>query len=379
MSSSIQPTQPTPSSQQPIDERTARLALTRMGEPGNEALQTVIASRGVRDTVAALISGRLVVPGVFGERYSRAQALQDQRNGEQVGARLIIPQDPDWPRAVNDLRAPPLCLWVRGDLHLPRVAERSIAIVGARSATQYGTHTAADLAVGLGERGFAIVSGAAFGIDAAAHRGALATDAPTVAVMAGGIDRLYPAAHTGLLHEIARVGAVISEQPPGVAPIGSRFLKRNRLIAAISCGTVVVEASLRSGSFNTAHHAVETVRPVGAVPGPVTSMQSAGCHQLIREGKAELVTDAAEVAELVGRMGFDLAPVKRGQSRATDALEEFDRIVYEALPMTKFIDVDALSASVNGAVMTVRAALGRLGLQGFAENDGGDGWRKPKR
>ncbi|MGA8047197.1 MAG: DNA-processing protein DprA, partial [Dermatophilaceae bacterium] len=229
---------------------------------------------------------------------------------------------------------------------------------------------------GLCERGFAIISGGAFGIDAAAHRGALAVDGVTVAVMAGGIDRLYPASHSTLLGEIARSGALVTEQPPGTAPIGSRFLGRNRLIAALGCGTVVVEASLRSGSLNTAGHAQTINRPVAVVPGPVTSMQSAGCHHFVRERGAELVTDAAEVAELVGRMGFDLAPVKRGEHRALDDLQPHERVVFEVLPLRAYADVAALATASGLDPMTVRAGLGNLAARGDAVTDGLDGWRK---
>ncbi|KAB7746041.1 DNA-protecting protein DprA [Nostocoides sp. F2B08] len=359
-----------------LDERTARVALSRLGEPGLESLRDAVARFGAAETLERLRGGTLTLTGVTPSRFDARTVEEDVRKAERLGARVVIPADAEWPRQLSDLPVPPLCLWVRGPIDVGEATERSIALVGARSATSYGSQVAADLAAGLCERGFAIISGGAFGIDAAAHRGALAVDGATVAVMAGGIDRLYPASHSTLLGEITRTGAIVTEQPPGTAPIGSRFLGRNRLIAALGCGTVVVEASLRSGSLNTAGHAQTINRPVAVVPGPVTSMQSAGCHFFVRERGAELVTDAAEVAELVGRMGFDLAPVKRGERRALDDLEPDERVIFELLPLRKYADVAALAAASGLDPMTVRAALGILSARGDAVSDGLDGWRK---
>ena len=359
-----------------LDERDARAILTRLGEPGLESVRDAVATHGATETLEQLLRGALTLKGVSLSRFDRRLLDEDRRNAQRLGARVLIPTDDEWPRQLADLPVPPLCLWARGPADLASVTDRSIALVGARSATSYGTQVAADLAASLCEREFAVVSGGAFGIDAAAHRGALAVDGVTVAVMAGGIDRLYPASHSALLAEIIRTGAVVTEQPPGTAPIGSRFLGRNRLIAALSCGTVVVEASLRSGSLNTAGHAQLINRPVGVVPGPVTSMQSAGCHFFVRDRGAELVTDAAEVAELVGRMGFDLAPVKRGEHRPQDDLKPHERVVYEVLPLRAHADVAALATASGLDQLAVRAALGVLVARGEAVTDGLDGWRK---
>lgn len=360
----------------PRDERSARIALSRMGEPGSPGIHEAVTRWGAVETVERLVTGASGVKGAMPDRFSAERLADDLRHAEQMQARVVVPSDPEWPRQVDDLGVPPLCLWVLGPVDLGEVTERSVAIVGARSATAYGGQVAADLAVGLCERGFTIVSGAAFGIDAAAHRGALAVDGTTVAVLAGGIDRLYPASHGPLLREIARTGAVVTEQPPGVAPIGSRFLGRNRIIAALTSGTVVVEASLRSGSLNTAGHALAINRPVGAVPGPVTSVQSAGCHVFVREHGAILVTDAAEVADLVGQIGLDLAPVKRGSSRPIDDLDPADRVLFEALPLRGYADLGSLARASSLADRAVRAGLGRLELRGLAVSDGLDGWRK---
>lgn len=363
----------------PEQERAARVGLSRLGEPGAPGMTEVVARHGAIRALERLVTGAVEAKGVIPEHYSFERLQADLEHADRLGARVVIPTDEEWPRSLDDLEHPPLCLWVRGPAGLDEVAARSVSIVGARSATAYGAQVAADLAAGLGQRGFAVISGAAFGIDAAAHRGALAVDACTVAVLAGGIDRLYPSSHAQLLGAIAESGAVITEQPPGVAPIGSRFLQRNRIIAAFSCGTVVVEASLRSGSLNTAAHAVNVRRPVGAVPGPVTSMQSAGCHQLLRDHKAEVVTDVDEVAELVGRLGQDLAPVKRGHTRPIDSLEPEDRALFEALPMRSHCDVEVLSRAAGLTSRQVRAGLGRLELKGLASTDGLDRWRKSAR
>lgn len=360
----------------PTDERVARVALSRLGEPGSAGIRDAVARWGAVDALDRFVRGSVIQTGVDPERFRAEQLEEDLRHTDQLGARILSPADAEWPAQLRDLPVPPLCLWVRGPIELGPATERSVAIVGARSATAYGTQTAADLAAGLGGRGFAVVSGGAYGIDAAAHRGALAADADTVAVMAGGIDRLYPSSHTQLLGAIAGQGALITEQPPGVAPIGSRFLSRNRIIAALACGTVIVEASLRSGSLNTAKHTEDLHRPIGAVPGPVTSMQSSGCHQWIRDMRAQLVTDSEEVADLMGRLGLDLAPVKRGASRVTDELDPADRALFEALPLRNYAAVDALSHSVNLTQREVLASLGRLEMRRLAQGDGLDGWRK---
>jgi DNA processing protein len=221
---------------------------------------------------------------------------------DRLDARVVVPGDAEWPTGLDDLGgSAPLCLWVRGPVDLAAAVRRSVALVGARAATAYGEHVAADLAAGLAEAGCTVVSGGAYGIDVAAHRGALAVGGPTIALLAGGVDRTYPAGNHTLLESLAREhGAVVAECPPGTAPVRARFLLRNRLIAALSGATVVVEAAWRSGALSTATHAAALLRPLGAVPGPVTSMASAGCHRLIRDGAAVCVTGTPDVLELVG-------------------------------------------------------------------------------
>ncbi len=228
----------------------------------------------------------------------------------------------------------PLGLWVRGPARLDELG-RSVAIVGSRSSTSYGEDIALELGARLAHEGFWVVSGAAFGIDQAAHRGALAAaagSAGTVAVLATGVDRAYPAAHRSLLDYIAEVGAVVSEAAPGCAPTKVRFLARNRLIAAFSRGTVVVEAAVRSGALNTASWAGGLHRPVMGVPGPVTSEPSEGVHELLRCGGATLVTTAEHVLELVGGSGEHLVEVRRGRVRRRDRLTSRQQQVLDAVP-----------------------------------------------
>ena len=210
-----------------------------------------------------------------------------------MGGRLVTEDDDEWPAlaftsftgVTGRMRAQahkPMVLWVVGSGRLDDVADRAAAIVGTRAATAYGEYVAADLAAGLVGRDAAVVSGGAFGIDGAAHRAALAAEGLTVAVLAGGIDVPYPAGHASLLRRIAEEGLLVSEYPPGVRPARHRFLTRNRLVAALAGATVVVEAGARSGAANTAAWARALGRSVCAVPGPVTSSASVGCHALLR-------------------------------------------------------------------------------------------------
>jgi DNA processing protein len=266
-------------------------------------------------------------------------------------------------------------MWVLGDPDLATLADRSVSVVGARTSTSYGDAIAAGFGSGLAERGWTVVSGAAFGIDAAAHRGALSVDGPTVAVLAGGVDRPYPLAHSTLLARIAEVGSVVAEVAPGMAPTRPRFLLRNRIIAALPRGVVVVEAALRSGSLNTARTAAEIGRPVGVVPGPVTSMMSAGCHQARRDGLAEIVTDVDEVIDLIGDLGVDAAPRRRAEPVLTDLLDPADAQVLASAPVRRASTSTDIAIAAGIPERVAVAALGRLLLQGFVRRDG-EGWRK---
>jgi DNA processing protein len=266
----------------------------------------------------------------------------------------------------------PLALWVIGTADLSEVPMRAAAIVGTRAATEYGEHVASDLSAGLCERDVAVVSGAAYGIDGAAHRAALAAEGCTVAVLAGGPDVAYPSGHSALLHRVQRSGLVVSEYPPGVRPARHRFLVRNRLVTALSGVTVVVEAGLRSGAANTAAWARALGRVVCAVPGPVTSSVSAGCHELLRGG-AQLVTRAEEVVEIAGRMG-EFADELPRPSTALDELSDTGKRVYEALPARGARSTDELSIEAGLPVAQLQGQLALLELAGLVQRDGGR-WR----
>jgi DNA processing protein len=296
-------------------------------------------------------------------RIRPAEALLALRQAGRFGMRLLVPGDDAWPERVGDLAEhAPHALWARGDVARLATLERSVALVGARAATGYGEHVTIELASGLVDRGFAIVSGAAYGVDGAAHRAALASRGSTVAVLAGGLDRFYPAGHEQLIGRILDRGVVLSEVPPGTAPTKWRFLQRNRVIAALANATVVVEAGWRSGSLNTAHHALTLSRPLGAVPGPVTSAASAGCHRLLRETPALCVTTADEVAELAGG-GVAARHASDGDDEPSDP-DGIRRRVLDALSTRGGRRVDRIAALSGLGIDRVRAELGLLELDG---------------
>jgi DNA processing protein len=285
----------------------------------------------------------------------------------------VAPRDAEWPRQLDDLGdARPLGLWVRGRPSLRVWALRSVAVVGARACTEYGAHVAAALAGGLAERGWVVVSGGAYGIDGAAHRGALAARGATVAVLACGVDRPYPRGHAALIGRIAEQGLVVGELPPGDHPTPSRFILRNRVIAALTRGTVVVEAAQRSGSLSTARAAQRLGRFTMGVPGPVTSALSVGVHELLR-GEAALVTDAAEVVELVGDIG-ELAPVRRGPVLPRDLLDPPVRAVLAALPGDRAAPADEIALGARTTRDEAIARLYELRALGYVERHG-DGWK----
>ncbi|WP_426595231.1 DNA-processing protein DprA [Cellulomonas sp. McL0617] len=301
---------------------------------------------------------------------------RDREELDRLGGVLLVPGDPRWPAGLADLAAEaPFCLWVRGAPDLRAMLGRAVALVGSRASTTYGERVAFDLADGLTGRGATVISGGAYGIDAAAHRGAVARDGATLVVLAGGVDRAYPAGNARLLEAVvAAGGALVSEVPPQSLPTKSRFLQRNRLIAAAGRATVVVEAAWRSGAMSTANHAARLLRPVGAVPGPVTSAASAGCHRLLRDGVAVCVTDADEVSELAGLTGADaVAADVAADARArrpTDHLDPVTRRVLEALPRRTAAEAGRVAASAGVSAAEANAALGLLELDGWAVRRG---------
>jgi DNA protecting protein DprA len=283
-----------------VNELLARAVLFSAIEAGHPFWSSEISTRG-----ALVVYEKLSSSGYDSIKNEKLISTLRQLSGDQVlseiaanDARLITPIDDDWPEQVNDLAAPPIGLILKGNisaLHQP-----SLAIVGTRNPTSYGARIAGDFAAGFADREWAIVSGGAYGIDSYAHKGALIAEGVTVAVIASGIDINYPAGNTRLFAEICESGAMVTEFMPGQRALPHRFLTRNRLIASLSKATLVVEAAFRSGSLRTARDAAEIFRPVMAIPGPINSPTSEGCHRLIGERAAEIVTSVADAVEFVG-------------------------------------------------------------------------------
>jgi DNA processing protein len=268
-----------------MDIRDMRLVIAAHHEPGATKISQDINQRGVEDVFSAI------------PQNLRINLRESYMAIQQCGGELLIPEDPRWPALLNDLEVPPIALIVKGDTSILKT--ESLAIVGTRNPTPYGVRNAQEFAVGFVDRGWAIVSGGAYGIDSAAHKGALIAEGLTIAVTASGLDSTYPAGNQRLFDEIVENGAIITEYLPGVIARPHRFLVRNRLIAALSRGTVVIEAAFRSGSLRTARDASELLRPVMAIPGPINAPTSEGCHRLIGERSAELVTSVADAYELL--------------------------------------------------------------------------------
>jgi DNA processing protein len=370
------------------EERLARAALARVLEPGYRGTWEAVATYGAPAVWAALRAGG-PVPVLSPQRVAaarhRAQGYAPERDLEalaKLGGRLVCPGDDEWPgeRLTWPLGLlahgePPLSLHVRGQHRLRQTVERSVAVVGARAASAYGVTAAGELSLGLAERGWTVVSGAADGIDGAAHTGALAAaqGAPTVAVLAGGLDRPYPAGHAGLLRRIASTGLVVSEQPVGSAPMRSRFLVRNRLIAALTRGTLVVEASTRSGSKSTASMAADLDRHVMAVPGAITSAGAALPNELLRNG-AICITRAADVVAQIGPMDAAAEERRVGEHRPRDDLSAVARQVLDAVPVRRAAGLSSIARAAGVSPLVAQQVLPPLVLHGLVEHKP-DGFR----
>jgi DNA protecting protein DprA len=283
-----------------MNEIDARAILFSAIEGGQIFWSSEISTKGALAVLEKLLRG-----GYDSIKYEKLITSLRGISGDQVlseidkhQARLLTPIDEDWPVQVNDLAAPPIGLIIKGNVSA--LQQRSLAIVGTRNPTSYGARIAGDFAAGFADREWAIVSGGAYGIDSYAHKGALIAEGVTVAVIASGIDVNYPAGNTRLFAEICESGVMVTESMPGQRALPHRFLTRNRLIASISKATLVVEAAFRSGSLRTARDAAEMFRPVMAIPGPINSPTSEGCHRLIGERAAEIVTSVADAVEFVG-------------------------------------------------------------------------------
>jgi DNA processing protein len=374
------------------DESYARAALTYLAEPADLRLGALVRSRGAVEALASIKAG--TVPGMspsamramrrWQVRLDEVPAPGEVAGFRRAGIRLVCPGDPEWPGQLADLGdAQPYALWLRGNADLRFSCLRSVAMVGSRAATAYGSYVASEFAASVAARGWAVISGGAYGVDAAAHHGALGAGGVTVAVLACGADVPYPAGHKDLLDAAAAQGVVVSEWPPGVTVTRLRFLVRNRVIAALARGTLVVEAGQRSGALNSARHARDLNRQLMAVPGPITSDLSAGCHHIIREWQGTLVTSAAEVIEC-------LSPVTAAPERAPGAVgtpgqgrppvlgrDELDpeaAAVLDALPSRGGMGPGLIGRRAGLDTATVMRCLGALAAAGFAERCAG-GWR----
>ncbi len=366
-----------------IADRFARSVWTGIAEPGDRVAGLMVAALGAPTALECLAerwqASRIVAAVAdagadsltetdatealkrWHPRVESPSALIGLKQAARYNVRLLVPGDPAWPEGMSDLGLhAPIALWVRGNVSAMLTLDSSISLVGARAATGYGEHVTMEASASLVDRGYTIVSGAAYGIDGMAHRAALASSGQTVAFLAGGVDRFYPSGHDALLTRIVETGAVISELPCGSQPTKWRFLQRNRLIAAASQATIVMEAGWRSGSLNTAGHAAALGRPLGAVPGPVTSAASAGCHRLIRDFDAVCVTNAAEMAEL--------APLPGAADDRLDGLGAGvspERVrVFDALSSRSPRTVQDIAARAGMSVQAVQAVLGAASLEG---------------
>lgn len=360
--------------------------LSRVAEGPCAELAAMVSIYGPRETAERVrrldVPDRLL-PSVTA-RHMIDRGHEDLEIVARLGGRLLTPDDPEWPAwqlqafaLVNTKQLPngrePLALWVLGEHSLLEATSRSVALVGTRACTGYGEHVTGELAAGLAGRDVTVVSGAAFGIDGVAHRAALAGDGLTVAVLAGGVDIPYPASHSALLYRIAKHGLVVSEYPPTVRPARYRFLTRNRLVAALSNATVVVEAGIRSGAANTAAWARALGRPVGAVPGPITSTASMGTNLEIAQRGAHLVGSVQDVIELAGRLG-ELALDPQRPETVIDFLGEDEKRVYEALPGRGRASVRQLAIESGLPAGRVHGALAMLELEKLVVDIEGD-WK----
>jgi DNA processing protein len=364
--------------------RRARALLTRIAEPDRELSHKVLAEGAVA-AVRGLSEGTLKTKNTlhWQARVAGARPDRDLEAARRCGARFVVPGDDEWPptldelaRLDDDYASVPYGLWLRGDLDLRAACARSVAIVGARASTAYGEYVAAEFALGAVERGWTVVSGGAYGIDGAAHRGAISGDGVTIAVLACGVDVAYPRGHSALIERIGAAGLVVSEWPPGCAPMRHRFLVRNRVIAALTAGTVVVEAATRSGSLSTANRARDLGRHVMSVPGPITSTMSAGTNGLLKQPWASCVTSAAEVIELVGAMGDDLAPLPEVRRDPRDELDPVSMRVLDAVPVRTPVGPARIASAAGVELRQVTRCLGALAARGLVMRTDA-GWRLP--
>jgi DNA processing protein len=365
-------------------ERRARVALSFLAQPGDLVLgaalrvmtpaELLAAITGADEDGEAVLAAQMPDAGLaralprWRDRLIEVPTTARLAAWQQSGLRVVVPGDPEWPTQLDDLGdGRPLLLWLRGTADLRLTCVSSVSMVGSRAATGYGNHVAIEMAAALADHGVANVSGGAFGIDASSHRGAMAADGDTVAVLAGGLEFGYPHSHADLFAAIAARGVLASECPPDRGPTRPGFLIRNRIIAALSRGTVVIEAALRSGALNSARHARDLCRPVMAVPGPVTSEQSAGCHELIRDFGAMCVTCAADVLAHIGMPGSGAGGLRLGPATVRDVLDPVTTAVLEEVPARGGRGPASIAVRAGVDLDTALRCLGMLAASGFVE------------
>ena len=372
-----------PVGQVPEAERLARVALSCAVEPGDGTTSSLIRQMGAERALAKARSATEGEPGeMLAQRLAEIDPVRQLDQAARCGIRFLVPGDPEWPTSLDELDdaitvegfgGTPPGLWVKGPMPLTELAT-SVAVVGSRAASVYGVELARAVCEHLALSGVPVVSGGALGIDFEAHNATLSADGVTAAVLACGVDRVYPQQNRPLLQHLAAEFAVVSEQPPASAPTRPRFLARNRLIAAMTNGTVVVEAALRSGALNTAGWAESLNRHVMCMPGPVTSYTSQGVNNFLREGRGTVVTHGAEVLELVGAAGQYLVDPPRGEHRPRDALTPTEQTVVEWVPVSESAGVESISRLCGLALRTTEGALRRLRSKGFVQLTD-EGWR----
>lgn len=364
----------------PEADRLARVVLSCGVEPGDGRTSSLIREIG---PVKAL--GESLVPKPHSMLAERLEGVDPERQLEQAdrcGIRFVVPGDPEWPVAMDQLDdamteeqfgGTPPGLWAKGPMPLTELAT-SVAVVGSRAASVYGVEMTRGVCEHLATAGVPVVSGGALGIDFVAHDATLLAGGATAAVLACGVDRVYPAQNRLLLQHLAAEFVVVSEQPPASAPTRPRFLARNRLIAALTRGTVLVEAALRSGALNTAGWAELLSRHVMCVPGPVTSYTSQGVNNWLRQGRGTVVTRGSEVLELIGQAGEHLVEEPRGEERPRDALSTIEQQVLEWVPVSAGAHVDSIAHLSSLHVRDTLGALRRLETKRFVRLEEG-GWR----
>jgi DNA processing protein len=373
--------------------RQDRLGLSLVVEPGDPRLRNLLLTHEPAEILAAILGRHQLAETRIPEAWTeRGRELDRTAEGaaaraKAAGLRWVTPGDKEWPTALSDLdhveplhgaTGAPIGLWLRGVGHLAEMCEQSVAIVGARDCTTYGAECASELAADCADAGWTVISGAAYGVDGCAHRGAFLMNAPTAGVLACGADLDYPKSHGALITRIGEVGVVVSEQAPGEKPLKNRFLSRNRIIAAMTQGTVVIEAAVRSGSLNTLNWADQLGRTTMALPGPVTSQQSAGVHAAIRAGKAVLVTSGREVIAELSGLGAAT------EEQPSLPLTEFDRLPPAARTTLDGLDwstarkVAEIASTVRLSSREVRAALDLLERRGLVIRAGAE-WMLSRR